>query len=330
MAELRRRLAPVYLVTGDDPLLVMEACDAVLVHAKNAGFTERTLLEPDDGEAFAALHDAAASLSLFADRRIIEIRAEPAAFDKTASEALREYLQRPPPDVLLLLRTGRLDNRQRDAAWVGAVDSAGVVVTLWPVTARELPRWLMERARGRGAELTREAADYLAWRVEGNLLAAAQEIEKLVLLPDTRPLRLETVSSSVTDSSFYGPFDAIDAALAGEAKRLRHMLYVLELEGVQPLVVLGALASQLRRLISGVQFGRLPPDRERALREAEKRLTRIDLERFLVEASQIDQQCKGMLEGDTWRSLGCLLLAVAGAPTTRFLTDDAPRLRRLL
>jgi DNA polymerase-3 subunit delta len=327
-AELARGLRSVYLVTGDEPLLVMEACDAIVARARDAGFTERVLLELDNGAAFASLHHTAASLSLFAEKRIVEVRTQASAFDKVAGEALVEYLDAAPPDVLLLIRTDRLDGKQRSAAWYRAIDSVGVVVTVWPVTVRELPRWLMERGRRRGAELTREAADYLSWRVEGNLLAAAQEVEKLTLLPGRRPLELDAVAQAITDSSVFDSFDALDAALAGETRRVRHVVEVLELQGVQPLAVLGAVVSQLRRMLAGVPSGKLPPQRERALREAEKRLKRDDLTRFLAEASQIDQQCKGMLSGDQWRSLERLLLAIAGAETVGWLTDDAKLLRR--
>jgi DNA polymerase-3 subunit delta len=326
-SDLGRALRPVYLVTGDEPLLVMEACDAIIARAREQGFSERTVLEVDAGDGFNALHHTASSLSLFAERRIIEIRAETSAFDRIADDLIAEYLDEPPPDVLLLIRTDRLDKKHLNAAWYRAVDAAGAIVRVWPVTVRELPRWLLDRGRQRGAELTRDAADYLSWRTEGNLLAAAQEIEKLTLLPDRRPLEVDAVAKAITDSSVYDSFDALDAALAGETRRVRHVVEVLELEAVQPLAVVGAIASQLRRMLAGVPI-RLPPHRERALREAEKRLSKADLTRFLAEAANIDQQVKGMLTGDAWRSLERLLLAIAGAKPTGWLTDDAALVRR--
>jgi DNA polymerase III delta subunit len=147
-------------------------------------------------------------------------------------------------------------------------------------------------------------------------------------LPDPRPLDADAIARAITDSSAFDSFDAIDAALGGETRRVRHIVEVLELEAVQPLAVLGALTAQLRRMLAGVPIGKLPQHRERALRVAEKRLSKHDLARFLVEAAQIDQQCKGMLSGDPWPSIERLLLAVAGAGSAGWLTDDAPLVRR--
>jgi len=324
-SHLSATLAPIYLISGDDPLLVQEACDDVIAAARQRGFSERTLMHVERGFHWQELAISAASLSLFAKKRLLDLRLASNRFDKAASEVLRRYVQATNPDTLLLIRTGRLEFRQKSSAWFKAIDKAGVVLLLWPVSLRELPGWLQQRLTRAGLEMDRDALRFLAERVEGNLLAAVQEIEKLKLLHLPQPIRLQALRSAVSDSTHYGVFEMIDAALAGQAARTRHMLLTLQQEGSQPLLVLGAVSSQIRRMLNG---GYLPAQRKRLLAKTKSRLGPAALQGFLIEASSIDQQIKGMLAGDPWQSIERLLLGLSGLRTTPWLRRSQALLRR--
>lgn len=327
--QLERGLAPVYLVSGDETLLVQECCDDILRAARARGFSEREIVDVDRRYQWAGLREQTASLSLFAERRIFDLRVPPKQLDRQASDALRAYLEHPADDTLLLLRTERLDPGQRRSAWFKAIERKGVAVLVWPVSVAELPRWLDARCRKAGLRLEREALAFLSARVEGNLLAAVQEVEKLRILDPPQPLTLQTVQAAVVDASHYDSFDAIDAALAQQMRRVRHVVSVLRQEGVQPLALLGALTMQLKRLQSGVAGG-MPPQRVRAFEAARRRLDERRIERMLSLATVADQQVKGMCEGDAWRTLEDMLLLLAGQQPVAWLHAHDARLRRFV
>lgn len=326
--HLERALAPLYLVSGDETLLVEEACESILAAARRRGFGERSVLFVDAGFHWHDLTQGAASLSLFSERRIIDVRNPSAKFDKDASEVLREYCARPPADTLVLIRSGRLEARQRTSAWFKALDGAGVVVQIWPVGAAELPRWLEARVRRAGLKLTPGALDCLAERVEGNLLAAVQEIEKLKLTAQDQPIDAEALTAALEDASRYDTFELLDAVFQGDAARVARMVRGLRAEGVAVFAILGALTAQLRMLQAGAQaFGRLSPQRRRSLERFTARIGRGDtLDRALAQCALVDQQGKGQLLGDAWHSLDNLLLRLAGAR----LPSLEDRLRYLL
>ena len=303
----------VYLVSGDETLIVEESCDAIVARARREGFAERTVLG-DGAFEWNALADAANNLSLFAERRVLDLRLPAKAFDKTASEAIEAYLDRATGDTLLLLRTERLEPRQRDGAWFSRIDAAGVVVLVWPVTGSELPRWLAARGRARGVSLDRAALEYLGESVEGNLLAAAQEIEKLRLLDLPQPITIDAMREAVLDASRFDAFDLIDASLAGDAARVHRIVGVLRDEGLQPLAVLGLVTSWIRRLATGQRFG-MPPQRAKRFDAARERLDAAALETALDIAATVDWQVKGAAIGDPWQSLEAQCLLLAGTPT---------------
>ena len=318
--DLKRRLAaglaPAYLVSGDEALLVQEASDAILAAARAQGFAERSLIDGGSGMDWNATFAAAGNLSLFGDRRVLDVRLQKASFDRKASAALRDYLAAPPEDALLLIRAARLEPRQRSEAWFKAFDKAGAIVLVWPLAARELPGWLEHRCRAAGVALTPSALAAFADRVEGNLLAAVQEIEQLKLVAGSQPMDAEAVRNAVDDASRYGAFDLLDAVCAGQAARARKMLHVLRQEAVtSEFMLMGALNRQLRdalRLAAG-RRPRLPPPRAQALERLSARVGAANLRRALAESALLDQQAKGMLRGDVWASLERLLAALAGA-----------------
>jgi DNA polymerase-3 subunit delta len=309
--HLEGPLAPVYLICGGEPLLVQEACDELIAAANGQGYSERQIMHVETSFSWAELRDSTANMSLFAERRLLDLRLTPKQFDRAASDALRAYLEAPAEDVLLLVRTERLDSKQRNTAWFKAFLKSAGVVQVWPVGVAEMPRWLARRCERAGIILDQDALMFFSERMEGNLLAAVQEIEKLKLLDLAQPVSLGALQDAVLDSSHYDAFDLTDAALAGQPGRVRHIIAVLRQEGIQPLAAHGAFVSQLRQLIEGPRRG-LPQQRERLLREAGRRLGPRDLEQLLIDSALVDQCVKGLRQGDPWRTLESLLLRLAG------------------
>ena len=312
---LHKGLAPVYLVSGDDTLLVTEACDQVIAAARGQGFSERSVHHVDTGFSWHSLSQDAASLSLFAERKILDVRVPSKKFDKDASAMLRDWVAHSGAagDTVLLLRTERLQPKQRSSAWFKALDRDGVVVLIWPLVGQEFPRWLQARLQDRGLQLQADALDYLAARVEGNLLAAVQEIEKLALQELSAPISVEAIAACLEDTSRFNSFDLVDAAMAGDAARVHRVLQGLREEGVSVFAILGALTSQLRRLD---QARGLPPARARAIQLFSQR-SRIPDYQWLAECAVVDQLAKGVGIGNPWISLEQLLLAMAGVTAMR-------------
>lgn len=311
--QLARGLAPVYFISGDETLLVEEAAEAVLAAARDAGFTERSVLYAEGSFKWHELLHDAASMSLFAERKVLDVRNPSAKFDREASDTLRAYCEAPAEDNLLLLRSSRIDGRQKNSAWFKALDSTGVVVQLWPIGAHELPRWLESRLQRAELSLSREAVLFLAEKTEGNLLAAVQEVEKLRLSDLPQPIDLALLTEFLEDAAHYDTFELLDAVFGGDTKRLPRMVRGLRAEGVALFAILGALTSQLRQ----IGEGRVPPFRRRQADQLVRRLGSVEaIDRVLAQCALVDQQGKGQLLGDAWLSLEELLLRLAGARMT--------------
>lgn len=318
--DLERGLKSVYLISGDETLLVQEACDAIIAAARANGFGERELIQVDADFVWHELTEHSNTMSLFTQRRLLDVRVPAKGFDKEAGETLLALLENPSPDTLLLLRTERLEAPKRNTTWFKRIETVGAVVLVWPIGPKEMPAWLAQRSKRVGLELSRDALAYLANSVEGNLLAAAQEIEILALSGLPQPVTLAALTGAITDAAHYDAFDLVDAALDGEARRVRHIVWVLRAEGVPPLGALGSLASQLRRLLNDDSRG-LPQQKERAMRAARKRLKTHDIEELLVLAARVDQQVKGAATGDPWLTLECMALRMAGVADLAWLAS---------
>ena len=325
-AHLQQPLLPVYLVTGEEPLQLTEAVDAIRSAARAQGFAEREVMQVEPGFDWGALAAAADNLSLFAERRLLELRIPSAKPGDAGGKALTAYAQAPAEENCLLISCGKLDKRQQQSKWFKALEGAGAVLQLWPVEYKALPGWIAQRMRSRGLEPSPEAARLLAERVEGNLLAAAQEVEKLVMLYGTGPVDLETVREAVSDSSRYDVFELVDAALLGDAPRVSHILDGLRGEGVEPILVLWALSRELRsmetmasalaggegldRVLSAnrVWEKRKPPVRAALQRHGNPRRWQA----MLYRGARIDRMVKGVEPGNAWDELLQLALLMAG------------------
>jgi len=326
--RLRGPLAPVYFISGDEPLRVGEAADAVRVRARAEGFDEREVLTAGTGFDWNSLAAAAGSLSLFSARRIIDLRLPGGKPGDAGAKALRAYAEAPPEDTLLLITAGKLEPSARKSRWVEALDRAGVVVFVWPLDGRQLPAWVRTRLQRRGLDATPEAATLLAERVEGNLLACAQEVEKLYLLLGAGRIDERDVAAAVADSARFDVYDLVDAALAGDGARGVRILNGLQGEGVAPPVVLWALARDLRQLAAMAQVRdagqsiaavlsrfRVWQSRTTAFTRALQRLSGAACNRLLRRCALIDRVIKGQAPGNAWDELLQLTLWLAGVNT---------------
>jgi DNA polymerase III subunit delta len=319
-AALTRGLAPIYLVSGDEPLLVGEAADAIRAAARASGYTDRTVFFIERGFSWDDLFHATQALSLFAERRLFELRMPSGKPDKGAAQ-LAEIATQPPPDVVSLVITDKLDRKSLESPWVRAIERHGVWIPIWPVDAATLPAWLRTRARALQVEMEPAAAELIVDRVEGNLLAAKQELEKLALLAGGAPISTQMVMRSVGNSARYDVFQLAEAAAAGEAQRALRVLMGLKSEGVEPTLILWALVRELRGLWQARERDRLGSRTQgagwnQAARPSPRALARtakMPLARLLRQASRTDRIIKGIARGDAWTAIIALTAAMAGA-----------------
>ncbi|KQQ49922.1 DNA polymerase III subunit delta [Pseudomonas sp. Leaf127] len=327
--HLQGTLAPVYIVSGDDPLLCQEAADAIRAAARQQGFDERQVFSADANFDWGTLLQAGASLSLFAERRLLELRLPSGKPGDKGAAALIEYCSRPAEDTLLLISLPKLDGSAQKTKWGKAlVDGAQCqFVQIWPVDANQLPQWIRQRLSQAGLAATQDAVELIAARVEGNLLAAAQEIEKLKLMAEDGQITVETVQAAVADSARFDVFGLTDAVLAGDAAHALRILEGLRGEGVETPVILWALTRELRALATmALQFSQgMPLDkvfssarppvwdkRKPLMGKALQRLSSKRWNQLLLDAQQIDAQIKGQAPGSPWSSLARLALMMAG------------------
>jgi DNA polymerase-3 subunit delta len=321
--QLERGLAPLYLVSGDEPLQVEECGDAIRRRAEAGGCSERSVFTVEAGFDWDGLRTASQSLSLFAERRLIELRLPTGRPGEAGSAVLAELAENVSADMVLLVITGKLDKTQRASRWVQAIEAAGTHVVIWPLDAQKLPAWLTQRFTARGLQPEAGVVDLLAWHLEGNMLAAAQEVDKLAMLCGDKRVRLADVEESLADSARFSVYQLVDAALAGEAAAVRRILASLRTEGTEPILMLWALARELRTLAQmGMELARGKPEGSVLARAWAQRRTLVGkaLRRhpaavwldFVRRSAQLDRILKGRESGDVWLELERLLLAVAG------------------
>jgi len=323
--HLEGGLAPLYFISGDEPLLVQEACDLVRRHAREQGCSERIVMHADSGFDWNSLLQEASGMSLFAEQRLLELRLPGGRPGEAGGRVLQAYGEQPPPDNVLLIISGKIDAAQQRSRWFKALEQGGVVLQVWPLSPRELPAWIEQRMRGAGLQPQREALQLLAERVEGNLLAAVQEIEKLRMLHGTGPVGVDEVLEAVADSARFDVFALLDGALAGDGRRTARILAGLRREGVEPVLVLWALGREIRSLAAmAAQLAggagleqvlarqRVWEKRKPLLRQALKRHERGGWQQLLRRAARLDRLIKGQAAGNVWDELLQLSLEVAG------------------
>ena len=316
--QLTQRLLPVYLVSGDEPLLADEAADAIRARARAAGFTEREVHFIERAPDWDELRGATANMSLFGARRLVEIRLASGKAGVAGNAALVALLARPDPDTLFLVLAPRLDRDAQGAQWVRAVEAGGAWVQIWPVDSARLVGWLRSRARKLGLDMSEEALELLAARTEGNLLAAHQELTKLTLLGGAAGVTADAVFASVADSARFDVFQLSEAVLTGETPRALRMLAGLRAEGTEPTLALWALTKAVRDVWNAQAGGgaRAPAWQRQAaaLAAAQRRAPRLSFANLARRAARADRMIKGRLSGDAWDEMALLAADLCGQP----------------
>jgi DNA polymerase-3 subunit delta len=307
--HLAKALAPAYAIHGDEPLLALEAADALRAAARSRGFTERQVFEPGRGFDWSEFAHATQSLSLFAEKKVLELRLPSGKPGTQGGEAIAAYCTRPAEDLLLLISVPRLDRATQNSAWFGALGRAGVVLDIWPVERARLPAWIAARLARQRQSASPEVLEFLADRVEGNLLAAHQEVRKLSLVAGEGALTLEAVQEAVSNVARYDPNDAAEALLAGDLARYARVIEGLRGEGEAPPYLLFAVSSALFALQSGERvFNRRV---QAAVEAAARRYTPARIEQALAHTAAIDRAIKGVGAGEPWQEFLALGLKLA-------------------
>lgn len=323
-AHLERELKPVYVVYGDEPLLVIEAADAIRGAARRGGFDERNVLTAISGFNWVELHHAAGNMSLFGGRTLIDLRIPTGKPGRDGSAAIQDYCARPSPDALLLVTLPGLDWTEEKTVWLKSLAEAGVAVKLIPPNLAELPSWIAGRLRRQKQSTDSDGLRFIAERVEGNLLAAHQEILKLGLLYPAGEISLPQVQEAVLNVARYDLDGLREALLAGDVARLTRTLDGLQQEGEAPPLVLWAMTEEVRALAqvkSGLE-DRQPLDsllkdarvwgmRQSLFKRALQRIDCAGAKAALVHAARIDRMIKGVGAGDAWDEFLRLGLSLA-------------------
>jgi DNA polymerase-3 subunit delta len=326
--HLTKTLAQLYVITSDEHLLALEAADKIRKTARAQGFSERDVLSVDRSFKWGELLAANQSQSLFGDKKLIELRIPTGKPGKDGGAALQNYVTDLSPDNLTLITLPKLDWQTAKAAWVGALQQAAVYIDIPTVERAHLPNWIGQRLAAQRQSADKQGLDFIAERVEGNLLAAHQEIQKLGLLHPEGKLSFEQIHDAVLNVARYDVFKLNEAMLGGDVARLVRMLEGLKGEGEALPLVLWAVAEEVRTLLKlkvgftqGKQLGMLLKEhriwgpRERLMEPALRRLKLPVLEAALQEAAQVDKMIKGLRApafiGDAWDAMLQLSLKIA-------------------
>ncbi len=326
-SHFQQGLKPVYIVSGDEPLQAQEACQLIRNAAKSAGFSERETFTADNSFKWDELLSAGNALSLFASQKLLELRLPNGKPGTEGSKALINYADSPSDNNLLLINAGKLDKAAKNSKWFKTLESIGCHIEIWPIESQQLPKWIDQRLRAAGLQPDREASSLLAELVDGNLLAANQEIEKLkLLLPENQPqVSAQTIRDCVVDSARYNAFNLVDCAFKGNAKDCVKMLHGLHDEGIEPLALVWVLAREIRQLSlikqdmqqgrsadQAMQNQRIWRNRQALTGKVLSRLSSQQLAELNQQAAHVDQLAKGMHQGNIWDELEKITLILAG------------------
>lgn len=326
----RGKLERLYTLSGDEPVIIEEALDALRAAARAAGFTERDVLHASGRFDWSQLTATANALSLFATRKIVEVRLPGGKPGREGGEALRQHAAAQNDDVLTLIVLPRLDRAARSGAWAMALESSGVWVDVRRLDRNELPAWLKARLARNKQSAAPDALEFLADQIEGNLLAARQEIEKLALLYPAGELSLEQIGEAVQDVARFEVFDLPAAMMKGEAQRAMRMISVLRAEGAALPLILWAISEEVRAVLRAQQLlaagkpiatltreMRMWPGRERLIEQAAHRVRPEVAATLLTRCADIDRLSKGLRapsrDADPWLELAEVVLDIASA-----------------
>lgn len=317
--RLAQGLAPAYLLFADEPLLIRDAGDQIRTAAAAAGFIRDLRLSTDGGFDWRELREEYAALSLFSNRRLIELELSGSQPSAEGQKMLAELAAYPNPDIVLLIHGPRLNKDKLNGAGIKAWCELGVQVLATPPERQQWPQWLQQRARGHGVTLATDALTLLAERCEGNLLAADQELAKLALLPRATPWSAADLDEQLAQHARYSVFQLVDALLACELPRALRMLEQLQAEESEPVVVLWAISREVLLLHALAEGGDDSPaalmrkgvwsNRQHLVRQALQRLRGTPLTQLLARCNSLDGLFKSSSDDDPWLWLSHLCLA---------------------
>lgn len=320
---IRKGLAPVYFISGDEPQQLGELADLIRQSAKIQGFTSREIFFVDKHFNWQQLNIAADNFSIFADKKILDLRLPSGTPGAEGAKALTAYCQHLPEDTLLLITAGKITKDAQKSAWYQSIDKVGCIIQVWPLVGQELLRWMQDRLQQRGITATPDTVKILADRVEGNLLAAAQEIEKLYVLYGPDKLSTQQIIDVVADNSRYDVFKLVESALSAQTNKILKILSSLNAEGIAPAIVLWAIIREVRLVIS-YKAAQVQSQKELILKKngiwgerkqlidfSAKNLSETELNNILILTATADRQIKGQQQGDAWETLLAACLALA-------------------
>lgn len=310
------KLAPLYVIHGPEPLAALEAADSLRALAKKAGYAEREVFNGHAKFDWSQVRAASNALSLFATLRLVEIRLPTGKPGKEGSETICNYCEHLPEDTLSMVLLSEIDWKDKKAKWFTALEAKAVMIEAVAIDRPRLPQWLKGRLARQQQSATAEGLEFLADRVEGNLLAAQQEIKKLALLCPLGEISLTLLEDSVANVSRFNPFQLVSAIHAGDLTRIQRMLDGLKAEGEAPHLVLWVLANEIRalaRLRNVTRAGFPPnPNKAREMDRMARRHSSKSIGELLIEAAEIDRMVKGLNSQDPWEALAALAFRLAG------------------
>jgi DNA polymerase-3 subunit delta len=333
--HLAKTLAPMYLIHSDELLLAQEAADTVRKAARTAGYSEHVSLDLESNDWGKFLFEEMHSRSLFSTKRIIELQLGGAKPNAAASKILLEVVTAPSPDTLLIIRANKLNATTEKSTWVKTLEKTGVNLGIWPINAEQLPAWVLQRAKKSGLNLTRDAAKFLAEQVEGNLLAAGQEIEKISLLNTEANNTLDTdfIAAMITNNARFDIFSLVECALAGNSQRALRILDSLRAEGTEPVLILWALSREVRTLAEIARLSQLGNSlaslfsqfriwekRQAGVRRFLQKHNQRSCWKLLLTCSNIDRIIKGAVKANIWDELKLLVLTLTGSDIIRSMS----------
>lgn len=325
---LSRKLVPVYMISGDEPLQIMEAADQIRTACRGAGFTNSERYQVDNARSFdwQSLAMSGNTMSLFGDRKIINLHIPTGKPGTEGAAALKRWCESPPEDTILIITAGKPEGRFQSSAWFKAIDKAGITMQVWPLSVQKTRQWICERLIANKVVAEDAAIDLLLGKVEGNLLAARQEIEKLAILYSGENVGPHEVLASVTDSSRYTVIDLMDAALSSDTPRAIKVLDGLKGSGVTPVLICWNLASEVRKIhaaLSRIDSGEhasqammksgIWKNRQALIGKVMRERSRAFWLRALSDCSYLDRLSKGMADGDLWTEIAALVIRLSGS-----------------
>lgn len=314
--HLTKSLSSIYIVSGEELLLKHDAMQLIHKAAKKSGIHERARLTPGIHFTWDDLYHLLNSTSLLAEKRLLEFDFRENLPEKTIGQCLKEYAEHPSPNHIILIDMGKVDDKTAKTPWYTALEKAGMVITCWPITREQLPQWISNRAKKYALQMNADAVHLLADYVEGNLIAAAQTLEKVYLLKPEKPIDAALIETLLTDESRYTIFDFIENLIAKDKTRTLHILHHLKIDHIEPALILWSITRELRLLaelaqqrkhseIDDVLFKkfRIFPRRQASVRQFLTTVSPEDCWRYLIDAARIDKIMKGATPGDIWVSL---------------------------